>query len=50
MNKLDIIKNHILIRETIGYEAISKVDVLDMPEVMEFLKIVSNYIKMSSVK
>jgi hypothetical protein len=49
MNELQLVENHILIRETVGYEIISKIDVLDLPEVFGFLKIVNNYIKMSNI-
>lgn len=43
------IESHILIRETVGYEVISKIDVFDLPGVLEFLQIVSNYIKMKKI-
>jgi hypothetical protein len=46
MNKLQIIDEHIIIRETTGYSLIEKVDVLDLPEVIEFLQVVHNYLKM----
>jgi len=46
MNALDIIDEHIIIRETIGYDGIKDIDVVDLPEVLKFLKIVYNYNKM----
>ena len=49
MSCLQTIQDHVIIRDTVGYEAISKIDVMDMPKVMEFLKVVNNYIKMSKL-
>lgn len=46
MKALDIIDEHIIIRETIGYDGIKDVDVSDLPEVLNFLKIIHNYNKM----
>jgi hypothetical protein len=46
MNKLQTIDEHIIIRETSGYSLIEKVDVIDVPEVIEFLRVVHNYLKM----
>jgi hypothetical protein len=50
MNALDIIDEHIIIRETIGYEGISKVEVYDLPQVLQFLRIVHNYQKMVNLQ
>jgi hypothetical protein len=47
MTSLDIIDEHILIRETVGYEILNQVDVMDVPEVLAFLKIVYNYTRMT---
>ena len=47
MTSLDIIDEHILIRETVGYEILNQVDVMDVPEVLAFLKIVYNYNRMN---
>jgi len=46
-NTLDIIDEHILIRETVGYEILNQVEVVDVPEVLAFLKIVFNYTRMT---
>jgi hypothetical protein len=49
MNELQTINEHITIRNTIGYDLISKIDVCDVPNVLKFLKIVDNYINMSEI-
>ena len=46
MKDYEIIEQHELIRETIGYKFISKVNPLDIPGVLKFLRIVVNYKKM----
>lgn len=46
MSDIDIIDEHTIIRETVGYDGIKDVDVIDLPEVLRFLKIVHNYQKM----
>lgn len=46
MEALDIIDEHLAIRETVGYEVLSEVPIEDMPKVLEFLKIVYNYNRM----
>ena len=46
MNALDIIDEHLAIRETVGYGVLSEVPIEDMPKVLEFLKIVYNYNRM----
>jgi hypothetical protein len=38
-----------IIRDTVGYDAISKVEIEDLPTVMEFLTIVWNYKKMTNI-
>jgi hypothetical protein len=45
MSDLNIIEEHIIIRETVGYDGIKDIDVFDLPEVLRFLKIVHNYQK-----
>ena len=50
MDALNIIDEHIIIRETIGYEEIKDVEVYDLPEVLKFLKIVYNYQKMVNLE
>lgn len=49
MRDLQIIEEHILIRDTVGYDFISKVDVFDMSQVLHFLKICNNYTKMKRI-
>lgn len=49
MNHIDIIDEHSIIRETVGYEVLNQVPIEDMPKVMEFLKIVYNYNRMKRV-
>ena len=50
MNTLDLIDEHIIIRETVGYEFLNDVELVDIPEVMKFLKIVYNYKKLSGLQ
>ena len=45
---MDIIEEHILIRETIGYETLNKIDVCDIPTIISFLRIIDNYVKMKN--
>ncbi len=45
MSDLDIIKNHIIIQDTIGYDIFNTIEICDIPTVLEFLKITYNYIK-----
>ena len=45
-NELQTIDEHNLIRDTIGYNTIQQIEVSDLPNVLKFLKIVSNYSKM----
>jgi len=50
MNQLQTIDEHILIRETVGYNVISQIEVFDLPNVMQFLKICDNYLKMQRIR
>ena len=50
MNALDLIDEHIIIRETVGYEFLNDVELVDLPEVMKFLKIVYNYKKLKTIE
>ena len=50
MRDLQTIEEHILIRDTVGYDVISKVDVFDIPQVLHFLKICNNYIKLQGIQ
>jgi len=49
MNPLDLIDEHIIIRETVGYEFLNDVELVDIPELMKFLKIVYNYKKLTRI-
>ncbi len=46
MDALDIIDQHLIIRETVGYDVLKDVAIEDMPTVMKFLKIVYSYNRM----
>ena len=50
MKSLEIIDHHIVIRETVGYDFINKIEVHDLPEVIKFLTIVYNYTRMKDVE
>ena len=50
MDVLDLIEEHIIIRETVGYEFLNNVAIEDIPEVIKFLKIVYNYNRMSNLE
>ena len=43
---IDLIDEHLIIRETVGYEFLNNVAIEDIPEVLKFLKLVFNYTKM----
>lgn len=43
MDDLQIIDEHIIIRETVGYGLLDQIEVYDIPNVIKFLKIVYNY-------
>jgi hypothetical protein len=47
---IDIIEEHIIIRETIGYEKLSKLPVEDIPVIIKALKILHNYNKMKQIE
>ena len=49
MDELQIINEHMVIRETIGYDAIKDIELHDLPKVIEFLQIVWNYQKMCKI-
>ena len=48
-NPLELMDEHIVIRDTIGYEGIKDIEVYDLPQVIEFLIIVWNYTKMCNI-
>jgi hypothetical protein len=50
MNPIDLIDEHQIIRETVGYEFLNNVELCDIPEVMKFLKIVYNYKKIKTIE
>ena len=49
MNDIDLIDEHTVIRETIGYRALNTVRIEDIPETIKFLKVIYNYTKMHSI-
>ena len=50
MGSIQIIDHHTVIRDTVGYDVLKEIDVIDLPEVIKFLKIVNNYIRMKNIK
>ena len=50
MKEIHTVEHHTIIRETIGYKELEKIDVQDIPKVMEFLTIVYNYLKMNKLQ
>jgi len=50
MNPLDLIDEHQIIRETVGYEFLNNIELVDIPEVMKFLKVIYNYKKLSGLQ
>ena len=50
MNTLDLIEEHIIVRETVGYEVLNNIEIEDIPEVIKFLKIIYNYKRMTNLK
>lgn len=49
MKALDLIEEHLIIRNTVGYEFLNKVPVVDIPAVMDFLKIINNYNRLKRI-
>jgi hypothetical protein len=51
MKPLDLIDEHLIIRirETVDYEFLNNVELVDIPEIMGFLKIVYNYKKINNL-
>lgn len=49
MKDYDIVHQHEVIRETIGYDSIKDVELYDLPEVIRFLTIVYNYNNMLKI-
>ena len=50
MKAIELVDEHIIIRETVGYDLISKVELCDLPDVIKFLKIVNNYMRMLRIE
>jgi hypothetical protein len=50
MNPFEIIDEHCIIRETIGYDGIKDVELYDLPAVLQFLKVVYNYQKIKRIE
>jgi hypothetical protein len=48
-NPLEIMDQHIIIRDTIGYESIKDIEIYDLPQIIEFLTIIWNYTIMSNL-
>ena len=48
-NPLELMDEHIVIRDTIGYKGIENIEVYDLPQVIEFLTVVWNYTKICNV-
>lgn len=49
MNDLEIIDQHDVIRETVGYDFISKLELHDIPPVVKFLRVAYNYSRMLDI-
>ena len=50
MNTLDLIDEHNIVRETVGYEVLNNIEIENIPEVIKFLKIVYNYKRMNNLE
>ena len=46
----NLIDEHLIIRETVGYDFLNNVAIEDIPEVIKYLKLVFNYTKMNNIK
>lgn len=49
LNDLQIMDEHLYIRETVGYDFIKDVELEDLPQLIHFLKIIWNYNKMCNI-
>lgn len=49
MNSLDLIDEHQIIRDTVGYNFLKDIELVDIPEVIKFLKLIYNYKKINSL-
>ena len=50
IHPIKIIDHHNVIRETIGYEGMSDLELIDIPQVMDFLRIVYNYKRLKEIE
>lgn len=50
MSELDIIEQHQLIVETVGYKLIKDISLSNLPQVLKFLKVVQNYKKIKNIE
>lgn len=50
MDRLQTVREHMVIRETCGYDTIAKAPIEDLPKVLEFLNIAYNYMKLCALK
>jgi len=49
MSWWETMDEHMVIRETVGYDVIKDVELHDLPNVLQFLKICWNYTKMKNI-
>ena len=49
MEAIKIIDHHQIIRGTIGYSKLDEIELIDLPEVMKFLKVVYNYKRLKKI-
>ena len=50
MKPTEIIDEHLLIRQTVGYDFLKNIELCDLPNVLRFLMIVWNYQKMQNAQ
>jgi hypothetical protein len=50
LNAINIITEHQIIRNTIGYDGIKEIPLEDLPHVLHFLKIVDNYQRLKRIE
>jgi hypothetical protein len=49
-NTIKIIDEHRIIRDTIGYDGIKEIPLIDIPQVLHFLKVVDNYQRLKRIE
>lgn len=47
---LEILEQHQLIIQTIGYKGIKDISLSDLPQILKFLKVVQNYKKIKNIE